>query len=280
VTDKITIALDAMGGDHGVSVVVPAALEYLGDYPQHHLILVGKEEAIRQYLPNGELPAGLSLHKASQEVGMDELPSQALRKKKDSSMRVALNLVKEGSADACVSAGNTGALMATARFVLKMLPNVDRPAIITALPAVNGRTWMLDLGANVDCSAQHLFQFAVMGSELVTVIDDIAKPTVGLLNIGQEEIKGNEQVKGAHELLRDASLNYIGYVEGDDIYLNEKVDIVVTDGFIGNVALKTSEGVAKMIRYNLKDGFGRNLLTRLSALIANLNVQGCQGESP
>jgi len=268
VTDNITIALDAMGGDHGVSVVVPAALKYLKEHPQHSLILVGKEETIRQYLPESKLPPGLSLHEASQEVDMNELPSQALRKKKDSSMRVALNLVKEGSADACVSAGNTGALMATARFVLKMLPNVDRPAIITALPAVNGRTWMLDLGANVDCSAQHLFQFAVMGSELVTVIDEIEKPTVGLLNIGQEEIKGNEQVKGAHELLRHTSLNYVGYVEGDDIYLNEEIDIVVTDGFIGNVALKTSEGVAKMIRYNLKDGFSRNLLTKLSALIA------------
>jgi len=267
VTKKITIALDAMGGDHGVSVVVPAALNYVREHPDQALILVGREDAIREQLPNG-LPDRLSIHPASQEVGMDELPSQALRKKKDSSMRVALDLVKSGEADACVSAGNTGALMATARFVLKMLPNVDRPAIITALPAVNGRTWMLDLGANVDCTAEHLFQFAVMGSELVSVVDDIANPQVGLLNIGQEEIKGNEQVKGAHELLRHASLNYIGYVEGDDIYLNEDVDIVVTDGFIGNVALKTSEGVAKMIRGNLKEGFSRNILTRFSALFA------------
>ncbi|WP_456445575.1 phosphate acyltransferase PlsX [Thiolapillus sp.] len=266
---EITIALDAMGGDHGVSVVVPAALNYLREHPAQSLILVGREEAIREHLPHkGRLPDRLSIHSASQEVEMDELPSQALRKKKDSSMRVALNLVKSGEADACVSAGNTGALMATARFVLKMLPNVDRPAIITALPAVNGRTWMLDLGANVDCTAEHLFQFAVMGSELVSVVDDVANPKVGLLNIGQEEIKGNEQVKGAHELLRDAALNYIGYVEGDDIYLNQEVDIVVTDGFIGNVALKTSEGVAKMIRGNLKEGFSRNFLTKLSALFA------------
>jgi len=268
VTEKITIALDAMGGDHGVSVVVPAAIAYLKEHPNQRLILVGGEEAIRQYLPDSKVPDNLSIHAASQEVGMNELPSQALRKKKDSSMRVALDLVKAGMADACVSAGNTGALMATARFVLKMLPNVDRPAIITALPAVNGRTWMLDLGANVDCSAEHLFQFAVMGSELVTVIDGIAAPKVGLLNIGQEEIKGNEQVKGAHELLRHTSLNYMGYVEGDDIYLNEEVDIVVTDGFIGNIALKTSEGVAKMIRSNLKEEFSRNILTKLSALIA------------
>ena len=267
-TEAITIALDAMGGDHGPSVVVPAAIRYLKEHPEHALILVGREEALGQYLPKGDLPKGLSLRHASQEVGMDELPSVALRKKKDSSMRVALNLVKSGEADACVSAGNTGALMATARFVLKMLSNVDRPAIITALPCVGGRTWMLDLGANVDCSAEHLFQFAVMGSELVTVLDGIERPKVGLLNIGQEEIKGNEQVKLADMLLRDSSLNYMGYVEGDDIYLNEEVDIVVTDGFVGNVALKTSEGVAKMIRGYLKEGFTRNLFTKIAGLCA------------
>jgi len=268
VNEKITIALDAMGGDHGPSVVVPAALEYLRAHPHHALILVGREEALRPHLPDAGLPPGLMLHPASEEVGMDELPSVALRKKKDSSMRVALDLVKAGQADACVSAGNTGALMATARFVLKMLASVDRPAIITALPAVGGRTWMLDLGANVDCSAAHLFQFAVMGSELVTVLDGIERPKVGLLNIGQEEIKGNEQVKQADLLLRNSSLNYMGYVEGDDIYLNDEVDIVVTDGFVGNVALKTSEGVAKMIRGNLKAGFNRNLFTRLAGLCA------------
>jgi len=267
VVGKITIALDAMGGDHGPSVVVPAALRYLKEHPQHELILVGREEVLKEHLP-GDLPAGLRLRHASQEVGMDELPSVALRKKKDSSMRVALNLVKEGEANACVSAGNTGALMATARFVLKMLPHVDRPAIITALPCMGGRTWMLDLGANVDCSAEHLLQFAVMGSELVTVLDGIERPRVGLLNIGQEEIKGNEQVKLADQLLRGSSLNYMGYVEGDDIYVNEEVDIVVTDGFVGNVALKTSEGVAKMIRGILKEGFTRNLFTKVAALCA------------
>ena len=267
-TEKIVIALDAMGGDHGPSVVVPAAVRYLRDHPQHELVLVGREEVMKSHLPGGRMPAGLSMHNASQEVGMDELPSVALRKKKDSSMRVALNLVKAGDADACVSAGNTGALMATARFVLKMLSNVDRPAIITALPSVGGRTWMLDLGANVDCTAEHLFQFAVMGSELVTVLDSIERPKVGLLNIGQEEIKGNEQVKLADALLRRSSLNYMGYVEGDDIYLNDEVDIIVTDGFVGNVALKTSEGVAKMIRGNLREGFTRNLFTRIAGLCA------------
>ena len=257
-----------MGGDHGVSVVVPAALQYVRRDPSVELILVGREEEIRQVMPAGNVPEGISVHHASQVVEMDDLPSKALRQKKDSSMRVAIDRVKEGRAQACVSAGNTGALMATARFVLKMLPNVDRPAIITALPGRAGRTWMLDLGANVDCSAEHLFQFAVMGSELVTVVDGVTAPRVGLLNIGQEEIKGNEQVKGAHELLQRSALNYIGYVEGDDIYLRPELDIVVTDGFVGNVALKTSEGVAKMIRGSLKECFTRSILAKLSGLIA------------
>ena len=267
-SQSITIALDAMGGDHGARVVVPAALDFLGRDRECRLILVGREEVIRQYLPGGSLPDRLSLHHASQEVAMDELPSRALRGKKDSSMRVAIDLVKEGRAAACVSAGNTGALMATARFVLKTLPHVDRPAIITALPAINGRTWVLDLGANVDCQAQHLFQFAVMGAELVSALEGIVRPTVGLLNIGQEEIKGNEQVKEAHELLGASELNYLGYVEGDDIYLRDGLDIVVTDGFVGNVALKNTEGVAKLIRHFMAVEFKRNLLTKLSGLIA------------
>ena len=267
-SQSITIALDAMGGDHGARVVVPAALDFLGRDRECRLILVGREEVIRQYLPSGSLPDRLSLHHASQEVAMDELPSRALRGKKDSSMRVAIDLVKQGRAAACVSAGNTGALMATARFVLKTLPHVDRPAIITALPAINGRTWVLDLGANVDCQAQHLFQFAVMGAELVSALEGIVRPTVGLLNIGQEEIKGNEQVKEAHELLNASELNYLGYVEGDDIYLRDGLDIVVTDGFVGNVALKNTEGVAKLIRHFMAVEFKRNLLTKLSGLIA------------
>lgn len=183
-------------------------------------------------------------------------------------MRVAIDLVKARTADACVSAGNTGALMAVARFVLKTLPHIDRPAIITSLPAVNGRTWVLDLGANVDCEAEHLYQFAVMGSELVTAVEHLDHPTVALLNIGQEEIKGNEQVKEAHELLSRSSLNYIGYVEGDDIYLRDNLDIVVTDGFVGNVALKNTEGVAKLIRHLMTVEFKRNWLTKLSALVA------------
>jgi glycerol-3-phosphate acyltransferase PlsX len=266
-SERITISLDAMGGDHGASVVVPAAIDFLKRDADVDLILVGREEVISGYLAGVDFGSRLRVHHASEEVGMDELPSKALRGKKDSSMRVAIDLVKAGTADACVSAGNTGALMATARFVLKMLPMVDRPAIITAIPSIEGHTWMLDLGANVDCSAEHLFQFAVMGSELVSSVDEVKQPRIGLLNIGQEEIKGNEQVKEAHELLSDCSLNYIGYVEGDDVYKGG-VDVVVCDGFIGNVALKSAEGVAKMVRHYLKLGFKKNLLTKLAALVA------------
>ncbi len=260
----VKIALDAMGGDHGPEVTVPAALAYLDKDPQVSLILVGREDAVRKELPADSLPKRLSIHNATEEVGMDELPSKALRGKKDSSMRVAIDLVKQGKADACVSAGNTGALMATARFVLKTLPGVDRPAIISALPSLHGCTHVLDLGANVDCSARHLFQFAVMGSELISSVEGLETPKVGLLNIGQEEIKGNEQVKEAHDFLAASSLNYIGYVEGDDIYLSD-LDLVVCDGFVGNVALKTSEGVAKMVTQRLKQGFTRNWYTKLAA---------------
>lgn len=261
------IALDAMGGDHGPEVVVPAALQFLAKAPDTELVLVGREEPLKALLGARKSHPRLRLHPASQEVGMDELPSKALRNKKDSSMRVALDLVKLGQAHACVSAGNTGALMATARFVLKTLPHVDRPAIMTAVPAINGRTHMLDLGANVDCSAEHLFQFAVMGSELVRAVDGVQAPRVGLLNIGEEEIKGNEQVRRAHELLTGSTLNFVGYVEGDDIYLGD-VDVVVCDGFVGNIALKTSEGVARLLAHRLKAYFNSNLFTRISGLIA------------
>lgn len=256
-----------MGGDHGVSVVVPAALDFLRRDPEVDLVLVGREAAIREQLGSAQPPPRLRIQHAAQEVGMDEQPSKALRGKKDSSMRVAIDLVKAGEADACVSAGNTGALMATARFVLKMLPNVDRPAIITAVPSIEGRTWLLDLGANVDCTAQHLFQFAVMGSELVASVDEVKQPRIGLLNIGQEEIKGNEQVKKAHELLQASSLNYVGYVEGDQVYRGG-TDVVVCDGFVGNVALKSSEGVAKMVAHFLRQGFRRNLFTRIAGVVA------------
>jgi phosphate acyltransferase len=256
-----------MGGDIGEDIVVPAAMDYLKRDSEAALILVGREEVLQAKVGNHSFGDRLRIHHASEVVGMDELPSKALRGKKDSSMRVAINLVKSGEADACVSAGNTGALMATSRFVLKMLPYIDRPAIITALPSIAGQTFMLDLGANVDCSAGHLFQFAVMGSETVAAVTDIAKPRIGLLNIGQEEIKGNEQVKIAHELLLASSLNYVGYVEGDDIFQGG-TDVIVSDGFVGNVALKSSEGVAKMIRHFMRLEFKKNLLTRIAGVVA------------
>lgn len=268
-TDKLTIALDAMGGDIGPRVTVPAALRCLEENPRLKLILVGNQEVLSDILQQNDAVVGerLSIRHASQEVTMDELPSQALRSKKDSSMRVAINLVKEGAASACISAGNTGALMATARFVLKTLPGIDRPAIITALPTMRGHCHVLDLGANVDCSAETLFEFAVMGSVLTEAVDNNIRPTVGLLNIGEEEIKGNEKVKEAARLLAASELNYVGFVEGDDIYKGT-VDVVVCDGFSGNVALKTSEGVAKMITHFMKQEFTRNIFTRLAALVA------------
>lgn len=272
-TEKIAIALDAMGGDHGPSVVVPAALQMLSETPQLHIVLVGDEQvliaelAARNNSRNKYSSERLSIQHASQQVAMDEKPSIALRTKKDSSMRVAINLVKEGRAQACVSAGNTGALMATARFVLKMLPGIDRPAIISTLPNIKGVTHMLDLGANVDVSADSLFEFAVMGSVLTSAVENIESPTIGLLNIGEEEVKGNERVKEAARLLSASDLNYIGFVEGDDIFKGT-VDVVVCDGFVGNISLKTTEGVAKMISHFLREEFKRNLLTKLAALVA------------
>ncbi len=266
---NLTISLDAMGGDVGVTVVAKAAVDYLEDHQDVSLILVGDQDSIHAELNtlNAQPNDRLKVHHASQKVEMDEPPSQALRNKKDSSMRVAINLVKEGTADAAVSAGNTGALMATARYVLKTLPGIDRPAITSVMPSMLGKTYMLDLGANVGCSGQHLLQFAVMGSVLANAVDEIKHPKVGLLNVGEEEIKGNEQVKEAHEILRQSGLNYIGYVEGDDIYCGE-VEIVVCDGFVGNVSLKTSEGVAKIVAHYAKEEFTRNIFTKLCGLFA------------
>jgi glycerol-3-phosphate acyltransferase PlsX len=268
-SNGITIALDAMGGDAGSSVVVPAAVAAIKNNPGINITLVGDETELTAALAvaGSETNSRLKIQHASQRVEMDDLPSNALRNKKNSSMRVALNLVKEGHANACVSAGNTGALMATSRFVLKMLPGIDRPAICTALPSVTSHTLMLDLGANVDCNAEHLFQFAMMGSVLAEAVDGTKNPRVGLLNIGEEEMKGNEQVKEAAHLLSGSMLNYAGYAEGDDIYKGG-FDIIVCDGFVGNVSLKTSEGVAKMISAFLKQEFKRNIFTRLAGLVA------------
>ncbi len=262
----VTLALDAMGGDVGPAVTVPAARHFLQQHPECAIILVGLEADIRRYLPGGQLPPRLEIQVASQVVAMDEPPASALRKKKDSSLRVALDLVKTERADACVSSGNTGALMATARFVLKTLPHIDRPAIIASVPAVDGRTWMLDLGANIESSAEHLHQFAIMGAELIRAVDGLSRPALGLLNIGQEDIKGNAQIKLAHQLISESDLNYVGYIEGDDIYLRSGLDLVVSDGFAGNIALKTSEGIAKLITTLLKREYRRNWLRRLAAL--------------
>ncbi|RZU98525.1 phosphate acyltransferase PlsX [Spiribacter vilamensis] len=264
-----TLAIDAMGGDHGPSVTVQAAAAAIGRHPSLTLILVGDRDRLERQIEPLDPPvrARLRIHAASQVVDMNESPSQALRFKRDSSMRVAIDLVRSGEADACVSAGNTGALMATARYRLKTLPGIDRPAICTTIPCRGGRFRMLDLGANVDCTAEHLFQFAVMGSVLVEALGDSNHPRIGLLNLGEEEIKGNDQVKHAAQLLQDSDLRYIGYVEGDSMFRNV-ADLVVCDGFTGNVALKSSEGVAAMISQYLRDEFRRNLFTRLAGLVA------------
>lgn len=267
---SLTISIDAMGGDHGPEVVIPAAILALKSHPEVKLILVGDRDVIRTELHNHNVQDDerLTIHHATQQVAMDESPAIALRTKKDSSMRVAINLVKDGTASACVSAGNTGALMATARFVLKTLPGIERPAIVSALPTVKGHTYVLDLGANVDSSAEHLVQFAVMGSVLSQLVEGKENPTIGLLNIGSEEIKGNERVKEAARLLSETNLNYTGFVEGDGLYRGE-VDVVVCDGFVGNVALKASEGVVHMIRHFLRQSFGRNIFTKIAGLIAS-----------
>lgn len=272
--DNITIAVDAMGGDFGPPVIVPASMQALAACDQLHLILVGDQHAIQKELNSQRITetvnSRLTIRHTTQKVEMDEPPAHALRTKKDSSMRVAVNLVKEGKAQACVSAGNTGALMATARFVLKTLPGIERPAIVSAFPTIAGTKTMrmLDLGANVDTSAEHLFQFAVMGSVLTTALDGIEKPKVYLLNIGHEDIKGNEQVKQTANLLASSTgINYVGYIEGDQIF-NGEADVIICDGFVGNVALKTTEGVAVFIGKILKEEFYRNWFTKIVGLIA------------
>ena len=266
---NITVAIDCMGGDHGPHVTVPAALDFIAREPGIDVVLVGLRDAIEAELRACGATAGarVRVHHASQVVNTDESVADALRKKKDSSMRVAVNLVKNGEADACASAGNTGALMAISRFVLKTLPGIERPALCSVLPTMRGETYMLDLGANVDCTPENLLQFAVMGAMLVSAVEHRERPSVGLLNIGVEDIKGNDTVKRAAELLRDSGLNYYGNVEGDDIFRGT-TDIVVCDGFVGNVALKASEGVAQMISHFLREEFSRNLLRRLAALAA------------
>ena len=266
---KTVIAVDAMGGDYGPAVTVPACIDFLNAHADAELLLVGLKEPLERELArhHGGEKSRLTVVPAMQVVGMDEDVRSAIRTKKNSSMRIAIDLVKEGRAQACVSAGNTGALMGTAKFVLKTLPGIDRPAICAVLPTRTGQVYALDLGANADCTPEHLLQFAIMGATLVKAVEGKAHPTVGLLNIGSEEIKGNEVVKKAAELLRASPLNFHGNVEGDDIYKGT-TDVVVCDGFAGNVALKTSEGLAKMLGDFLKEEYTRGIFSKLAALVS------------
>lgn len=264
-----TIALDAMGGDFGPVVTVGAAKLALEQISDIGLVLVGDRARLEAELTRLGLAGDerIRIQHASEVVSMDDLPAVALKKKKDSSMRVAINLVKAGEVQACVSAGNTGALMATGKFVLKTIRGISRPAICTRLPGIQGHTHMLDLGANPDCTPEILAEFALMGSVLVQSVEGIRNPRIGLLNIGSEEIKGNETVKRAGQLIAESNLNYHGFVEGNDIYKGI-VDVVVSDGFVGNVSLKTGEGVAALVNHVLQTEFRRNWLTRLAALCA------------
>lgn len=263
----ITLAVDCMGGDHGPAVTLPACRQFLDAHPDAMLLLVGLPASLSGF----QHPRARAVP-ATEVVSMDDPVEVALRRKKDSSMRVAIQQVKGGEALAAVSAGNTGALMAIARYLLKTVEGIDRPAIATQMPnARGGATTVLDLGANVDCTAEHLLQFAVMGSALVSVLKNDEQPTVGLLNIGEEVIKGGETIKKAGELLRSAAnhgdLNFVGNVEGNDIFKGT-ADIVVCDGFVGNVALKASEGLASMISDFLKAEFSRNIFTKMAAICA------------
>jgi len=269
----ITLAVDCMGGDHGPTVTLEACRHFLTGHPDAHLLLVGLPQALQHFQhPRATLVA------ASEVVTMEDPLEVALRRKKDSSMRVAIEQVRDGKADVAVSAGNTGALMAIARYVLKTMEGIDRPAIAGQFPnAKGGATTMLDMGANVDCSPQHLLQFALMGTALVSVLNGDENPTVGLLNIGEEDIKGGENTKKTAELLRSAAksgdLNFYGNVEGDDIF-HGTVDIVVCDGFVGNVALKASEGLASMISGFLKKSFSINIFTKIAGIIAYPALSG------
>ncbi len=258
-----------MGGDFGPRCIVPASIACLADFPSLHLVLVGQAPVLEELIAreSGVDRRRLSVEHAAEVVAMDERPSQALRSKPDSSMRVALDLVRAGRAHACVSAGNTGALMALSRYVLKTLPGIDRPAMVTAIPTARGHCHLLDLGANVDCSAEHLYQFAVMGSVAAEALG-LRSPRVALLNVGTEDIKGNQQVKLAASLLQQANgLNYIGYIEGDALYRGE-ADVVVCDGFVGNILLKSSEGLVAMIAARIESLFTENLGSRLVGALA------------
>jgi glycerol-3-phosphate acyltransferase PlsX len=257
-----------MGGDHGLTVTLPASLEALKRHSDLHLYLVGQQPLIEEALSQHSYDSSrVTIVHAEQVIAMDDKPSVALRNKRKSSMRLALNLVKDDKAQACVSAGNTGALMAVSKFVLKTLPGIERPAICTSMPTMKGHVHMLDLGANIGSDGENLAQFAVMGAVLAQAVDGNPSPRVGLLNIGEEEIKGHQRIKDANEILKQTNVNYLGYAEGDDIFKGD-FDVISCDGFDGNVALKASEGVAKMISFYLKKAFTKNLFTKLVAVLA------------
>ncbi|WP_111656757.1 phosphate acyltransferase PlsX [Isoalcanivorax indicus] len=276
---QLTLAVDAMGGDAGLPVTVPAVAELLRRHEEVAVLMVGQPDTLAAALKKAGLDnhPRLSLVAASEVVTMEDPITVALRGKRDSSMRVAINQVRDGQAQAAVSAGNTGALMAVSRFVLKTLPGVDRPAICTAIPTRTGHCHMLDLGANVDSEPEHLLQFALMGAAVVRAVDGVEQPRVALLNIGEEDIKGSEQIKQAARLLQaHPQLHYIGYIEGNGIFAGE-ADVVVCDGFVGNVALKTMEGVASMISHMIREEVGRSWLKKLSGLLALPVLKGLKG---
>jgi len=268
---SIKVSIDASGGDFGFPVTISAGINALISFSDLHINLVGDEKGIKEELEKKSIHKSfldrIEITHASEVINMKDSPSTALRHKKDSSMRVAINLVQSGISDACVSAGNTGALMSIARFVLKTIEGVDRPAIMSAFPTLTGPTHVLDLGANVDSKPETLLQFAIMGSIAVQNTENINNPSVGLLNVGSEEFKGHGKIQETAELLKNSSLNYIGFVEGNDIYKGD-VDVIVCDGFEGNIALKASEGVAHMFSHFIKKSFSKNIYTKMAALIA------------
>lgn len=268
-SEHLSLAVDAMSGDRGSESRVLAVRRFLGRHSHVRVLLVGDRQTLAPAADSLSQAFGerFELRHASQVVSMDEHPRSAMRSKKDSSMRVAIDLVKQGEAVACVSAGNTGALMAIARFVLRMSEGIDRPAILSSIPAIGGHTLMLDLGANANCTAAQLFQFGVMGSVIAREVHGIERPAVGLLNIGEEAIKGSDEIRAAGQMLTDTDLNYIGFVEGDDIFAGH-VDVVVTDGFTGNVSLKTMEGAAHMLGALLREEFSRSIATRAAGVVA------------
>jgi len=266
-TKETIIAVDAMGGDGGPKIIMPSLREFISENKNTRIKVFGDKDILSEHSRNFEeyIAGQIEIIHTKEKVLSDDSPSHALRHKKKSSMSMAIQAVKDNEASACVSAGNTGALMAISRFILGTLDGIDRPAIESMLPSLNGHTHVLDLGANVDCKAEHLYQFAVMGSVLSMILDDKANPSVGLLNVGQEVIKGNVQVKEAHDLLESSTLNYVGFVEGDDIFCGN-IDVIVCDGFIGNIALKTSEGIAKFISSTLKNEFKKNVFTKIAGI--------------